>query len=75
MKYNTLLNASLVVFVFLLIGETQAGGIKMLFGGQDLAGSAGGGGGSGVPIDGGLSTMIVGSALYGYRMMKKRENK
>jgi len=47
----------------------------MLFGGQDLAGSAGGDGGSGVPIDGGLSTMIVGSALYGYRMMKKRKNK
>ena len=73
MKFNTILNVSLLILVFLAIGEAQAGGIKMLFGGQDLTGSAGGGGGSGVPIDGGLSTMIVGSALYGYRMMKKRK--
>jgi hypothetical protein len=39
---------------------------------QDLSGSSGGSG-SGVPIDGGLSAMIVGSAVYGYRMMKKRK--
>jgi len=39
---------------------------------QDLSGSTGGG--SGVPIDGGLSAMIVGSAAYGYRMMKKRKS-
>jgi hypothetical protein len=38
---------------------------------QDLSGAPGG---TGVPIDGGLSAMIVGSAAYGYRMMKKRKS-
>ena len=75
MKHKILLNVSLMLIAFFILGEVQASGIKMLFGGQDLAGSAGGGGGSGVPIDGGLSTMIVGSAMYGYRMMKKRKKK
>lgn len=32
---------------------------------QDLGGTANGG--SNVPIDGGLTTMIIGSALYAYR--------
>lgn len=30
------------------------------------------GGGSGVPIDGGISAMIAGSMYYGYKQMRKK---
>ena len=40
---------------------------------SDLSGVPGGsGGGSGVPIDGGISAMIAGSVYYGYKQMKKK---
>ena len=43
---------------------------------SDLSGvpDPGSGGGSGVPIDGGISAMIAGSVYYGYKQMKKKRN-
>jgi hypothetical protein len=31
--------------------------------------------GSGVPVDGGISAMVVGSIIYGYKRIKDRFNK
>lgn len=38
-----------------------------------MAGTAGGG--SGVPVDGGISAMVVGSLIYGYKKAKDRFKK
>lgn len=73
MKKTTILTSIFLLFVIFSWGDVHAAGIKTSFGSQDLDGTSGGG--SGVPIDGGISTMIVGTALYGYRMMKKRNRK
>lgn len=52
----------ILVAVTLQIGIAQTGMLNFQ---QDLGGTAIGG--SQVPIDGGLTTMIIGSALYAYR--------
>jgi hypothetical protein len=63
---------SLIAFVVINQVMAQTGMLNFQ---QDLSGSSGGGSGTGVPIDGGLSAMIVGTAAYGYKMMKKRKSK
>ena len=40
---------------------------------NDNTGSSSGGGGTGVPIDGGLLTVIGGAVGYAYRKLKKSE--
>lgn len=39
----------------------------------NMSGTAGGG--SGVPVDGGISAMVVGSLLYGYKKIKHKFQK
>jgi hypothetical protein len=75
MKNNTQISLKTGLFVIAIFASNWAFaqvGMGNFF--QDLAGTSGGGGGSGVPIDGGISAMIAGSVYYGYKQMKKKRN-
>lgn len=73
MKYNKKLLYKTTLFIIGIIGSqfaySQIGMGNFM---SNLPGSAGGGGGSGVPIDGGISAMIAGSMYYGYKQMRKK---
>lgn len=60
----------LIVFILVAIAlQIVIAQTGMLNFKQDLGGNSSGG--SNVPIDGGLTTMIIGSALYAYRKITK----
>lgn len=72
MKYNKNILTKTVLFGIALLSTQMAfSQIGMNNFMSDLPGSAGGGG-SGVPIDGGISAMIASSMYYGYKQMRKK---
>jgi hypothetical protein len=74
MKNNTQISIKTGLFVIAIFASNWAFaqvGMGNFF--QDLAGAPDPGG-SGVPIDGGISAMIAGSVYYGYKQMKKKRN-
>lgn len=74
MKYNKNILAKTVLFGIALLSTQMAfSQIGMNNFMSDLAGTpGGGGGGNGVPIDGGISAMIASSMYYGYKQMRKK---
>ena len=76
MKNNTQILLKTVLFVIAIFASnwafSQVGMGNFM---SNLTGTPGSsGGGSGVPIDGGISAMIAGSVYYGYKQMKKKRN-
>jgi hypothetical protein len=70
----------LIISSFILSSSVFAGaGFKTLLGGIDDAGtmnnSDGSTGGTGIPVDGGLSLVVGASVLYGARKIREYQNK
>ena len=62
---------SLLVLAFIMILTNQLYAVGMGDFTFDNSGGGSGSGGAGVPIDGGLSAMIIGAAGYAYKKLKK----